>query len=332
MKVLNILFALATITTLFSCGEEDPTQPFDHAAQAIKDEVKLQAFLETHYYTPPTSTEQFGIVDTLTNGGQPSLLSQVITKEVTYSNVDFKLYYLKAMPEGVNENPTKVDSALVNYKGLLLTKVNNDFDQRTIFETNNNFSFWANLSGGVIPGWTHALPNFKSGTNTSMLNMPLTFENTGKGIIFLPSGLAYRNIGSASIPGNAPIMFHVEMAMISRNDQDRDGLLSIFENLDNDDDFTNDDTDNDDLANYVDFDDDNDGVHTKYENADINNDGNPNDAQDTDGDNTPNYLDDDDDGDGILTKDENVDPNNDGNPSDAKDTDGDDIPDYLDAN
>jgi hypothetical protein len=51
---------------------------------------------------------------------------------------------------------------------------------------------------------------------------------------------------------------------------------------------------------------------------------------DTDGDGTPDYLDDDDDGDGILTADEGADPNGDGDPSDAVDTDGDGTPDYLD--
>ena len=77
----------------------------------------------------------------------------------------------------------------------------------------------------------------------------------------------------------------------------------------------------------LDPDDDNDGVLTKNENY---NGGLPTD-DDSDGDNIPDYLDADDDGDGILSKAENNDPNADGSPADAKDTDGDNIPDYLDA-
>lgn len=50
----------------------------------------------------------------------------------------------------------------------------------------------------------------------------------------------------------------------------------------------------------------------------------------TDNDENANFLDTDDDNDGILTKDENADPNNDGNPEDAVDTDKDGVPDYLD--
>lgn len=50
---------------------------------------------------------------------------------------------------------------------------------------------------------------------------------------------------------------------------------------------------------------------------------------DTDDDGTPDYLDSDDDGDGILTRDENPDPDGNGIPADAKDSDGNGIPDYL---
>jgi len=331
MKLTKILFALISTVVLFSCNKDTLPEPFDHAGQAIKDEATLKTFLQTHYYTPPTSTEHFGIVDTITNGETP-LLNQVMTENVSYGNVDYKLYYLKALPEGVNESPSKVDSTLVNYKGLLLTKVNNNMEERTIFDSNNHFTFWAVLSGKVIPGWTYGIPNYKSGANTSQPDMPLTFENTGKGILFMPSGLAYKNLGSGKIPANAPIMFHIEVASVKRTDKEPDGIWSIYEDLNNDNDFTNDDTDNDNKPNYVDPDDDGDGILTKYENADPNYDYNPNDALDTDGDNTPDYLDDDDDGDGIDTKYENADPNRDGNPDDAQDTDGDNIPDYLDGN
>jgi hypothetical protein len=53
---------------------------------------------------------------------------------------------------------------------------------------------------------------------------------------------------------------------------------------------------------------------------------------DTDKDEIPDYLDFDDDGDGILTKDENPDPNGDGYPEDAYDSDSNNIPDYLQPN
>ncbi|WP_040254147.1 RHS repeat-associated core domain-containing protein [Psychroserpens mesophilus] len=109
-------------------------------------------------------------------------------------------------------------------------------------------------------------------------------------------------------------------------DQD-DPNVPVF--VDNNNDGVNDvyDTDGDGIANWMDEDDDNDGILTKYEDADQNgsvlND-------DTDNNWVPNYLDPDDDGDSIPTQNENADPNDDNEPSDAVDFDGDEIPNYLD--
>ena len=78
------------------------------------------------------------------------------------------------------------------------------------------------------------------------------------------------------------------------------------------------DTDLDGIPNYIDSDDDGDGILTKNEDPD--GDGDPT-NDDTDGDGTPNYLDEDDDNDGLDTKFEST-----------EDTDGNDIVDYLDSN
>ena len=136
------------------------------------------------------------------------------------------------------------------------------------------------------------------------------------------------------------------------NDDDNDGVPNYFEDFNGDGDLTNDDTDGDTIPNYLDDDDDGDGILTQNEEKDI--DGNPIDTDgdgnvnyldpdddgdsiltsfesgDTDTDGIPNYLDNDDDEDGLLTINENPDPNMDGDPADALDTDVDGIPDYLD--
>ena len=85
------------------------------------------------------------------------------------------------------------------------------------------------------------------------------------------------------------------------------------------------DTDSDLTPNYLDRDDDGDGILSI--NEDPNGDGDPT-NDDTDNDGIANYLDNDDDGDGILTQDESVDE--DTNP-DNDDTDEDGIPNYLDS-
>ncbi len=82
------------------------------------------------------------------------------------------------------------------------------------------------------------------------------------------------------------------------------------------------------LSTYVD--DDNDGVPSVLENQDPNNDGVFDDAQDTDGDGLPDYIDADDDNDNVLTINENPNYSSEDGLTLAQDTDGDSIPDYLD--
>jgi len=110
-------------------------------------------------------------------------------------------------------------------------------------------------------------------------------------------------------------------------EDDNDGIPALLEDINNNGDLTDDDTDGDDIPNYLDDDDDGDNVRTSQENPDPNNDLNLSDAQDTDGDGVPDYLDTDDDGDGKLTRDEesisqNQDPTDDESIANAG-------PDYL---
>ncbi|WP_299366188.1 DUF6252 family protein [Winogradskyella sp.] len=144
-----------------------------------------------------------------------------------------------------------------------------------------------------------------------------------------------------------------ELDNLDCGDDDGDGVPNVFEDFNGDGDFTNDDIDGDGVPNYLDNDDDGDGVLTADEAVDM--DGNPVDTDsdgdvdyldndddgdglfsnfetgDTDGDGIADYLDNDDDNDTILTIDENADPNADGDPADAVDSDMDGVPDYLQA-
>ncbi|WP_431133664.1 DUF6252 family protein [Psychroserpens mesophilus] len=106
----------------------------------------------------------------------------------------------------------------------------------------------------------------------------------------------------------------LELDGLNCADSDGDGIPDIFEDFNGDEDLDNDDSDSDGTPNYLDDDDDGDGILTINEAKDI--DGNP---IDTDGDNDVDYLDTDDDGDGVLTQNE------------SGDTDGDGIPNYIDA-
>ena len=115
-------------------------------------------------------------------------------------------------------------------------------------------------------------------------------------------------------------------------DDDDDGVLSKFENPNNE--GTGQDSDADGMPDYLDLDDDGDGILTKFENPNSDNDKDPNtgDTQDTDADGIPDYLDADDDNDNIPTIEEGPDLNKDGNPEDAEDLDVDGVADYLEFN
>ena len=181
-------------------------------------------------------------------------------------------------------NPTVMDSVFVKYYGQRIVStdsISNTFD--------NNDGIWFTLNA-VIRGWSHGFTNFKGGDNITD-NGPITYENGGKGILFIPSGLGYRNGGSGSILANECLLFYIDLYDFTKDtDHDNDGVASIFEDPDGDEEPRNDDTDLDGIPNYFDNDDDGDGVLSL--NEDKNGDGNPaNDFSDTVNNPTlPDYL------------------------------------------
>lgn len=285
IKFKHILFTAIIGIALYACGSDSGTtvDNFDHEAQAVKDNDSLVKFLKNHYYD--------GVDDSvkLIDSGQTPLYedTKLVTKEVSFNDIDYKLYYYvnrEGTPDPVKGNPTKMDSILVSYSGKLIS---NATTIGGTFDSNNNI--WFTLAR-VIEGWRASFVEFKGGKNATVSGGPLTFENDGKGILFIPSGLAYRNAGSGvSIPANANLMFFFNLHdIVEDTDDDRDGIPSIFEDVDEDGDPRNDDTDGDRFPNYLDADDDGDGKLTKDEDA--NGDGDPR-NDDTDGDGVPDYLD-----------------------------------------
>ncbi|WP_299837030.1 FKBP-type peptidyl-prolyl cis-trans isomerase [uncultured Tenacibaculum sp.] len=292
MKIKHILLLGLISILVYSCGDNDPVSTidpnFDHAAQSVRDNDSLVSFFQKHYYD-----DVAGIVKPMEDGKTPlsedsNLISQDVTETLNGNEVDFKLYTYK-VDEGTSTkgNPTVVDSVLVNYSGRRI------FDSETISTTDfdSNVNTWFVLGSGVIRGWTYGMTNFKGGTNATQPDGPITYSGTGKGILFIPSGLAYRNEGTLGISPNSILMFYVEMNdSIEDTDGDRDGVPSILEDLDGDGKPWNDDTDGDNIPNFVDTDDDGDLVLSVNEDTVIV-DGNPaNDFSDPDNPALPDYL------------------------------------------
>jgi FKBP-type peptidyl-prolyl cis-trans isomerase len=267
-KIKNILALLIFTAIIYACGNSNAliVDTFDYEAQALMDNDTLIKFLKNHYYD--TTSEDIKI---LVSGETPLFEdSKLKSMNVTNLDIDYTLYYYvnsEGNPIVDKGNPTVMDSVYVKYNGLRI--VNTD-SLSVSFEKNNGIWFTLN---GVIRGWTYGFTNFKGGNNITN-NGPIEYENGGKGILFIPSGLAYGNSGSRNILGNECLVFYIDLYdIIKDTDHDTDGIASINEDPDGDGDPRNDDTDLDGTPNYLDTDDDGDGIYTI--NEDANGDGNP---------------------------------------------------------
>lgn len=270
MTKIKYIFTFALLATLiYACGSSSSSEVdnFDHESQAIIDNDSLVKFLSTHYFDTSVDSVKPLVA------GQTALINdtKLKTQAVTENDIEYNLYvYINRVgePDPIKSNPTVMDSVFATYKGYSIIRT----DSINNFETGVN-PIWFTLTG-VIRGWTYGFTNFKGGKNTTT-NGPIVYENGGNGILFIPSGLAYRNSGSGtSIPPNTPLLFYINLYdIVEGTDTDNDNVASINEDPDGDGDPRNDDTDGDFIPNYGDEDDDGDGVLTKYE--DKNGDGNP---------------------------------------------------------
>ena len=268
-KIKNI-FAFAIVTILiYSCGTSSttPVDDFDYEAQALIDNDTLVKFLKTHYFD--TSVDS---VKALVSG-QTALYddtSKLKSMIVTDFDVDYTLYYYvnrEGSPDPDKGYPTVMDSVFVKYYGQRIVRTDS---LSASVDTNSNIWFTLN---GVIRGWSHGFTNFKGGKNITD-NGPITYENGGNGVLFVPSGLAYSNTGQGPIQPNECLLFYIDLYDIVKDtDHDNDGIPSINEDIDGNGDSRDDDTDTDGIPNFFDLDDDGDGTLTI--NEDANRDGNP---------------------------------------------------------
>jgi len=259
---------------LFSCKDDDTEDPVplrDFQTQYDTDNSLIETFLKTHYLietgTPGTTSEMDVAFGDMPTGDPGSLVSlwlrpDLLSKSVVSNGVTYKLYYL-ALREGdaTKESPSVVDEILVSYNGsyLNLDGTLKQFEY-VPFPTNK-----IGLDQVAVQGWKEIFPLFKPGTSTVVVGEPTIYNNFGAGVIFIPSGLAYYNFATASIPSYVPLFFSFKLYDMTRSDQDEDGILSIYEDRNGNGIFTDDDTDGDGVPDYQDVDDDGDGKTTKEE-------------------------------------------------------------------
>ena len=290
MPKLFLLNLYLLLLVFINCeDDEGPLPPRDVKIQTLEDDAALVNYLQTHFYNyddfayDPDNYELEILLDSITdeNSDKTPLWDQVSYKLIDTEDrddniVQHKLYYLQ-VKKGLGANPSSVDSTFVSYKGSLL---NGDiFDDR-------DYPIWFDLVN-VVRGFRESLPEFSEGNFTINEDGTFKFDNYGKGLIFMPSALGYYSSISSSIPAYSPLIFSVNLLIVNQSDHDRDGILSIDEDIIGDGNPLNDDTDGDGLPNMNDFDDDGDGVPT-FNELDKDNDGIPDDFNN---DGTPDYLD-----------------------------------------
>ena len=103
-------------------------------------------------------------------------------------STDSGLYYVIEKP-GSGSHPPEGATVIVHYRGTLLN--GNVFDS----SYSNGTPITISLNS-VIKGWKEGIPLFKRG---------------GKGLLIIPSALAYGNSGNGSIPANSVLLFEIEL-------------------------------------------------------------------------------------------------------------------------
>lgn len=258
-SLFKIVFLFVVTISIFSCQNTDeatapPARPY--ADVYPEDLAKIEEFLATHYVT--VDADYNTTFTLIPEGGTQQPIADMAELESidrNFHDISYKIYYLK-LREGVGESPTRIDSSFVSYKGNLMSDISVTFDQSIS-------PVWFPLED-VIKGWGEIIPQFKTGTHTANPDGSVTFEDYGAGVMFLPSGLGYFNTATGNIPSYSPLIFNFKLYNLDFRDHDKDRVLSKYE-YGADFNAEANDTDGDDIPDYIDVDDDGDGFMTKFE-------------------------------------------------------------------
>ncbi|MBF04575.1 MAG: hypothetical protein CMP76_14930 [Flavobacterium sp.] len=278
-NILRIIIFLVLVGGTISCKKDDgaSNEVVLRDRQEVYDEdiLEIEAYLKDNYLELDANLNatvkkidagQTSIWDdtaypvqfiTVKNDVRTSNFTDGVSADV----VDYKLYYI-VLNEGGGVNPTHVDSVFTAYKGWNLSNEVFDQNNQGIWFTYPQTTAFDPLS---ISGYRQVLTKIKTEESSSLNgNGVVVHQNYGNVIVFIPSGLAYFNgvIGGASY---SPLAFQIKLFYRKENDHDRDRIKSNNEDLNGDGDFYNDDSDGDKIPNFLDIDDDGDGVVTKTE-------------------------------------------------------------------
>ncbi len=278
-KNVNLILFVVTILTFISCKKDDDNFSISvRDRQEVYDEniLEIEEYLKNNYLDisdfsiKEIDAAQTSIWDEKDDPSNLYPLQSITVRNdaraqftVDYDNgddVDYKLYYI-ILNEGGGEFPTTIDSTYTAFKGWNL--------ENEIFDQNNTGTWFTFPDTGLtsISGYRQILSVIKTEASSTLeTNGTVTHNDYGNLIVFIPSGLAYFNsfIGN-TVDQYSPIVFNIKLFNKKQRDHDNDKVLSNYEDFNSDNDFFNDDTDGDNIPDFLDPDDDGDGKITKLE-------------------------------------------------------------------
>jgi hypothetical protein len=304
-KVTFYFIITFTTLLLSSCSknktDEVVVEPLHvYSEQNDADMILIKEYLKNNYITvtdaPGLQTDQDVTIAKLDATHTVSIWDQTTyplkTRIVNLHGIDYTIYYL-SLREGTGASPCNVDGVLAGYKGTYLYRTlvttDNPVSELTgIFFEESKYpqTYFSLFTTQTIPlrGWSEVFPQFKTGTHSTNSDGTTSYNDFGAGVMFLPSGLAYYSNASGAIPSYSPLVFSFKLYDIQRLDRDADGVLDYLEDRNGDGyiyDYRNttnyptpptddairyaDDTDKDGIPDFIDVDDDGDGVTTKLE-------------------------------------------------------------------
>lgn len=277
MKSIKFIVYLVFVSVVvISCKKDDDvTVPDvvirDRGEQQLADSDSLIDYLSTHYYNSDffltgTNHKYSDIIITeLAEGedvptGHTLLLDAVETHTTTYEETDYE-YYVLRLNQGGGESPRFTDQVRVRYEGFSV-ETGDVFDSRATPE--DFLLMGVGYGSGLIRGWQLILPQFSTSTDFALSSGIVEYNNYGLGMMFIPSGLAYfsNTTSSGSVAAYSNLIFKFELLQYEEVDHDGDGIPSYVEDIDANLSVLDDDTDEDFAPNYIDLDDDGDGVNT----------------------------------------------------------------------
>lgn len=279
-KKIGALIIAICLGVGISCSPDDPDfRPVperDRAEQQVIDNDSLVGYLQTHYYNfselealdnitvsdiviSELPKDEDGNYLPLPDPNENRILwddVNLVTKTTTFQDIEYTYYILNLNQGNGESSPNFSDNVRVRYSGNL----QNDF----IFDSTPNPIVF-DLTN-VIPGWNRVLPEFNAAESFSInSDGTVQYFNYGVGVMFIPSGLAYFATPPVGVPVYSNLIFKFELYQTEVLDHDNDGIPSYMEDLNGDFNLFNDDTNDNNVPNYLDADDDGDGVPTRDE-------------------------------------------------------------------